>query len=64
MLLGYLKMPSNYYSSSPGEISISDGEVDGSDYLLSSTMRLDDAFLQVLGELIIFMLFLLPELLN
>ncbi|XP_019871073.1 hepatocyte nuclear factor 4-gamma isoform X3 [Aethina tumida] len=35
-------MPSSYYSLSPGEISISDGEVDGTDYLLSSTMRMDD----------------------
>lgn len=37
-------MPSSYYSLSPGEISISDGEVDGTDYLLSSTIRLDENF--------------------
>lgn len=49
------KMPtSSYYSLSPGELSISDGEVDGTDYLLSSTIRLDDSFLNVsvLGEFI------------
>lgn len=39
-----------YSSSSPGEISISDGEVEGPDYLLSSTVRLDESFFQVLGE--------------
>ncbi|CAG9821306.1 unnamed protein product [Phaedon cochleariae] len=38
-------MPSSYYSLSPGEISISDGEMDGTDYLLSSTIRLDESFL-------------------
>nr|CAH7730477.1 unnamed protein product [Callosobruchus chinensis] len=38
-------MPSSYYSLSPGEISISDGEVDGTDYLLSSTIRLDENYL-------------------
>jgi nuclear factor 4 len=37
-------MPSSYCSTSPGEISISDGEVDGTDYLLSSTIKLDDNF--------------------
>ncbi|KAF7281536.1 hypothetical protein GWI33_004571 [Rhynchophorus ferrugineus] len=38
-------MPSSYYSLSPGEMStISDGEFDSSDYLLSSTIRLDDAY--------------------
>lgn len=36
--------------SSPGEISVSDSEVDGTDYLLSSAMRLDDALFQILGE--------------
>lgn len=36
--------------SSPGEISVSDSEVEGTDYLLSSTMRLDDAFFQILGK--------------
>lgn len=29
---------------------VSDTEVEGTDYLLSSTMRLDDAFFQILGE--------------
>lgn len=44
-------MPSSYCSTtSPGEVSISDGEVDGADYLLSSTIRLDEAFFQILGE--------------
>uniref|UniRef100_A0A6P7GUH1 Transcription factor HNF-4 homolog isoform X1 n=1 Tax=Diabrotica virgifera virgifera TaxID=50390 RepID=A0A6P7GUH1_DIAVI len=38
-------MPSSYYSPSPGEISISDGEIEGNDCLLSSTIRLDDKFL-------------------
>lgn len=38
-------MPSSYYSLSPGEISISDGEVEGTDYLLSSTIRLDENYL-------------------
>ncbi|CAG9765822.1 unnamed protein product [Ceutorhynchus assimilis] len=36
-------MPSSFYSLSPGEMStISDGEFDGTDYLLSSTIRLED----------------------
>jgi hypothetical protein len=48
-------MPSSYCSTSPGEISISDGEVDGTDYLLSSTIKLDDNFnfFQILGELFV-----------
>lgn len=52
MLIDCLKMPTTYCysSSSPGEISISDGEVEGPDYLLSSTVRLDESFFQVLGE--------------
>ncbi|KYB26567.1 hepatocyte nuclear factor 4-gamma isoform X2 [Tribolium castaneum] len=41
-------MPSSYCSTSPGEISISDGEVDGTDYLLSSTIKLDENFFQIL----------------
>lgn len=44
-------MPSSYCSTSPGEISISDGEVDGTDYLLSSTMRLEDNIFQFFGKL-------------
>ncbi|XP_063922113.1 hepatocyte nuclear factor 4-gamma isoform X4 [Zophobas morio] len=40
-------MPSSYCSTSPGEISISDGEVDGTDYLLSSTIRLDENLFQI-----------------
>lgn len=43
-------MPITTSLSSPGEISVSDSEVEGTDYLLSSTMRLDDAFFQILGE--------------
>lgn len=52
MLVDRLKMPTTYCyaSSSPGEISVSDGEVEGPDYLLSSTVRLDESFFQVLGE--------------
>ncbi|XP_074037460.1 hepatocyte nuclear factor 4 isoform X3 [Leptinotarsa decemlineata] len=38
-------MPSSYYSLSPGEMSISDGDMEGSaDYLLSSTIRMDESF--------------------
>lgn len=44
-------MPSSYCSTSPGEISISDGEVDGTDYLLSSTI-LDENFFQILGKIL------------
>ncbi|CAG9855994.1 unnamed protein product [Phyllotreta striolata] len=37
---------SSLYSLSPGDMSISDdGEIDGNDYLLSSTIRLDENFL-------------------
>lgn len=49
-------MPLTYYSSSsPGEISISDGEVDGTDYLLSSTMRFEENIFHVFGEFSIYL---------
>lgn len=41
---------SNADVSSPGEYSVSDSEVEGTDYLLTSTMRFDDAFFQILGK--------------
>ncbi|GLV40142.1 Hepatocyte nuclear factor 4 [Carabus blaptoides fortunei] len=43
-------MPITTSLSSPGEISVSDSEVEGTDYLLSSTMRLDEAFFQILDS--------------
>lgn len=55
------RMPLTYYSSSPGGMSISDSDVDGTvntDYLLSSTMRLDDNPFHVLGKLLSYVNFL------
>lgn len=50
---GDMSLASFYAASStgsPGEISISDSEVDGTDYLLSSTIRMEDNIFHVLGE--------------
>lgn len=44
------KMPGTCCTSSPVGVSGSDNEVDGTDYLLSSTMRLDENFLRALGK--------------
>lgn len=46
------KMPTACSSSNHADISISDNEVDGTDYLLSSTIRLDENFLHALGKFI------------
>ncbi|XP_022903691.1 hepatocyte nuclear factor 4-gamma isoform X3 [Onthophagus taurus] len=43
-------MPATYNSLSPGEMSISDNEVDGTDYLLSSTIRFEENLFHVLDS--------------
>ncbi|XP_065168402.1 hepatocyte nuclear factor 4-gamma isoform X5 [Atheta coriaria] len=50
---GDMSLASFYAASStgsPGEISISDSEVDGTDYLLSSTIRMEDNIFHVLVD--------------
>lgn len=49
-MVGLLTKMPMFYSHSPGEVSISDSEVDGTDYLLSSTMRLDENIFHVFGK--------------
>ncbi|KAK9739876.1 hypothetical protein QE152_g8695 [Popillia japonica] len=44
-------MPTACSSSNHADISISDNEVDGTDYLLSSTIRLDENFLHALEHI-------------
>ncbi|XP_017785179.1 PREDICTED: hepatocyte nuclear factor 4-gamma isoform X3 [Nicrophorus vespilloides] len=51
-MLGFIpNMPLMYYSSSsPGGISISDSEVDGTDFLLSSANALEENYFQILVD--------------
>ena len=43
-------MAPTYALSSPGVVCQSDNELDGTDYLLSSTIRLEDNIFHVFGE--------------
>jgi len=46
----HLKMTSPYYSLSPGEKSASDGEIDGTEYLFTHAVQLDENLFPIFGK--------------